>query len=513
MAAGAVRDAEGLGAARVRVTLLSRFAIRLDERSAGPWYRPSAKRVCELVIVSPGRRIGREVARELLFANRAPPASANALSTALSLARDALSPLGDVAAGLLRADRAHIWVSEDVPLNIDLVTHEEALRSALSMEPGGPRDVALSMALAEDGVLLEDEPYADWALRPREALELLRQRARLTLARDRTGGRGRSQAEAVVEAWEACMAHDLASEEAASSLVRIYSAQGQRQQASSTYERCRTALEDLGLRPSPALEESQRAIRETTPRPARASVSAVVQGRLSMEEQRLVSVLFAELSGVAASRHRRDPEDLRRIVGDALAVLIAEVEGLGGTVTSVSGAGLAAVFGAPEAHEDDPERAVRAGFRMLSATSTGAGADRTERLSVRVGVETGPAVVGPLWSGATAAYAAVGEVVEAAAALQSAAKTGSVLVGPATRIATEGIFDWGPTEDVSPNPGAKRLAAVCLERPKARRVGSSGRRELGRNARAGRARRGAVGARRSAAGGHVGERLCRFRDR
>ena len=95
-----------------------------------------------------------------------------------------------------------------------------------------------------------------------------------------------------------------------------------------------------------------------------------------------------------------DPEDLRQVVGEALAALIAEVEGLGGTVTSVSGAGLAAVFGAPEAHEDDPERAVRAGCRILSAIGrrdtmpADAGT-----LSVRVGIETGPAVVGPLGRG------------------------------------------------------------------------------------------------------------------
>ena len=190
MAAGAVRDAEGLGAARVRVTLLGRFAITLGERSAGPWYRPSAKRVCELVMVSPGRRIGREMARELLFAHLAPAASANALSTALSLARVALSPLGDVASGLLRADRAHIWAHEDIPLDIDLVAHEKNLRAGLATEPGGPRDAAFCTSLAQDGVLLDDEPYADWALRPREALELLRQRARLQLARDRTRGWG-----------------------------------------------------------------------------------------------------------------------------------------------------------------------------------------------------------------------------------------------------------------------------------------------------------------------------------
>ena len=81
---------------------------------------------------------------------------------------------------------------------------------------------------------------------------------------------------------------------------------------------------------------------------------------------------------------------------------------------------------------------------------------------------------GRLWSGATLGYGAVGEVVEAAAALQSAAKAGSVLVGPATKVATEGIFVWGATEDVSPNPDAKPLVATYLERPKARRAGSAG---------------------------------------
>ena len=482
MAAGAVRDAERLGVTRVRVTLLGRFTVSFGERSAGPWYRPSAKRLCELVMLSSGRRLGRELARELLFANLAPAASARALSTALSLARDALSPLGDAASGLLRADRAHIWADENIPLDIDLVTHEEALQSALAMEPGLPRDAALCTALAHDGVLLEDEPYSDWALRPREALGVLRQRARLELARDRTKGVGRSGPDAVIEALEACLAYDPASEGAASSLVRLYSSQGQRQQASATYERCRAALESLGLRASPALEESQRGIRQVVPGPARASTGAAPPGHLK-EERRLVSVLFAELSGVAGAHTSLDPEDVRRIVGAALTGVIAEVEGLGGTVTSVSGAGLAAVFGAPEAHEDDPERAVRAGYRVLSAVSAAGDTRRTERLAVRVGVETGPAVVGPLWSGAAAAYAAMGEVVEAAAALQSAAKIGSVLVGPSTRVATEGIFDWGPTEEVLPNPGAKPLVAVYLERPKARRVGSPSRRELGRNPR------------------------------
>ena len=124
VAARPVGDTEGLGDQRVLVTILGPFTIKLGERNAGPWYRPPAKRLCELVMVSPGLRVGREVARELLFADLGPAASAKALSRALSLAREALSMLGEEVAGRLRADRAHIWFSADALVEVDMVAHE-----------------------------------------------------------------------------------------------------------------------------------------------------------------------------------------------------------------------------------------------------------------------------------------------------------------------------------------------------------------------------------------------------
>jgi len=69
------------------------------------------------------------------------------------------------------------------------------------MDPGHERDARLAAVLAEDGELLADEPYADWALRPRERLETLRQEARLALARDRAKGAGDAGPEAVLAAW------------------------------------------------------------------------------------------------------------------------------------------------------------------------------------------------------------------------------------------------------------------------------------------------------------------------
>lgn len=251
----------------VRVNLLGRFAITVGERSAGPWPRPAAKRLCELVFLSPGRRIGREVACEALFPALAPQAAAHALSKALSMARGVLADLEGPAASMLRADRAHVYISPSTSVEVDLELHEQALRNALRMGPGADRDSALTGALSEQGALLEDEAYAEWSIRRRESLELARQEARLALGRDRSRGAGRSAPSFVIEAWEACLAQEPACEEAASALVRLYSAQGRRSQAAAAYDRCRSALEALGLRASPALEEANMATVATTATP------------------------------------------------------------------------------------------------------------------------------------------------------------------------------------------------------------------------------------------------------
>ncbi len=245
-----------IDAVPVQVTVLGAFSIRVAQKSAGPWPRPSAKRVCELLMLRPDHRLPREVAREVLFANLPPKASANALRRAVSMARQALSRLGESGTRLLRADRAQLCIPAEIPLEIDLVTHETALRAGLGMEPGHERDATLSAALLQRAVLLDDEPYSDWAIKPRDALERLRQRALLELARDRASGHGKSRPDAVIDTWEACLAHDPASEEAAANLMRCYAALGQRQLVVRTYRRCRDGLEDLDLEPSSALENA-----------------------------------------------------------------------------------------------------------------------------------------------------------------------------------------------------------------------------------------------------------------
>jgi DNA-binding SARP family transcriptional activator len=413
------------GDVAVRVRLLGPFSVVSGGRAAGPWPRPSARRLCQLVLVSPGRRVSRDLACDELFPDLDPRAAARSVSKALSMARAALSNLGEPATTLLEADLTHIWASPAV--EVDATKHEQALRAALAITPGRGRDDLLTAALAEDGELLADEPYADWALRPRERLEALRQEARLALARDRAKGAGR--AEAVLAAWAACAEHDPASEEAAAALIRAYFAAGQRELAVRAYERCHAALGELGLGLSPWLEEVYATAAFEAGPPPRTQAPP-------REELRTVSVLAAEVAVDGPA----DPEERRDVAGRVLAAVIAEVEALGGTVTSVSGGGLQAMFGAPEAHEDDPERAARAAFRALAAVAPIDGG------TLRIGVETGPAVLGPIGGGARVEYGAVGEVVGQAAALQALARPGSALVGPVTRAAVGHLFAWGAAE-------------------------------------------------------------------
>jgi len=525
----------------VRVSLLGPFAVTVAGRSAGPWPRPSARRLCELVLVSPGRRVSRDLACEELFPGRDPRAAARSLSKALSMARAALAELGEPAASLLAADLDHIWASPHAHVDVD--AQEAALRAGLRMPPGLSRDGTLTSALAEPGELLADEPYASWADGPRDRLEALRREARFTLARDRAKGAGHASAEAVMAAWRDCFEHDPASEEAAGALIRAYSAQGRREFAAATYERCSAALEELGLRISPSLaavyatataatlagpvlavtpDFTSTAVTNTafahaalTPslRPAvglaatpRLELAAAPAGALPAgqapspnqpppnqpppnqpppqqrqlplrEELRTVTVLFAEVAAPDGLARQLGPEGLRHVVGGCLAAVIAEVEALGGIVTSVSGYGMQAMFGAPRAHEDDPERAVRAAFRAFAATALAASSGAPK---LRMGVESGPAVLGPVGGGTRVEYVPTGEVVHIAAALQASARPGAALVGPVTRAATEHLFSWGPGENVQLGHDSRPVAATYLGEPRpsaggrALRLGGSG---------------------------------------
>ena len=157
------------------------------------------------------------------------------------------------------------------------------------------------------------------------------------------------------------------------------------------------------------------------------------------EERRQVTVLFADLSGYTAVAERMDPEAVKALVDRALMRLGREVERHGGTVDKYIGDNVMAIFGAPVAHEDDAERAVRAGLGMQQAMED-VNDDLPEGVDfdLRVGVNTGEVLAGDV--GET--YTVTGDTVNVAARLQSAARPGSVTVGERTMDATSGAVAY-----------------------------------------------------------------------
>ncbi len=147
-----------------------------------------------------------------------------------------------------------------------------------------------------------------------------------------------------------------------------------------------------------------------------------------------MTVLFADLVGFTTLSEHRDPEAVKRVVDGAFERLVRDVTSFGGKVDKIVGDAIVALFGAPVAHEDDAERAVRAALRMQE-TLNSYGAEAGIDIRMRVGVNTGEVLVGALRAGGD--YTAMGDVVNLASRLQTAASPGQVVVGDATHVATE----------------------------------------------------------------------------
>jgi len=152
------------------------------------------------------------------------------------------------------------------------------------------------------------------------------------------------------------------------------------------------------------------------------------------EERKVVTILFTDLVGSTARAEGLDPEDVRATLSSYYAQLRADLERFGGTVEKFIGDAVMAVFGAPVAHEDDPERAVRAALAIRDSIG--------EELQIRTAVNTGEALVALGAKPGEGDAMVAGDVVNTAARLQSAAPVNGILVGEGTYRATRHAIDY-----------------------------------------------------------------------
>src|SRR5512133_1167476 len=160
------------------------------------------------------------------------------------------------------------------------------------------------------------------------------------------------------------------------------------------------------------------------------------------EERKVVTVLFADLVGFTSKAELIDPEDVRAVLEPYQARLRSELEARGGTVEKFIGDAVMALFGAPTSHEDDPERAVRAGLAIRDWI-------REEgELQLRIGITTGEALVALGARPTEGEGMASGDVVNTAARLQSAAPANGILVDETTRRATGEAISYADHDPV-----------------------------------------------------------------
>jgi class 3 adenylate cyclase/tetratricopeptide (TPR) repeat protein len=205
---------------------------------------------------------------------------------------------------------------------------------------------------------------------------------------------------------------------------------------------------------------------DATPAPA-PSVTPAAEPALP-EERRRVTVLFADLSGYTAVAERLDPEAVKTMVDGALRRLGQEVERFGGTVDKYIGDNVMALFGAPVAHEDDAERAVRAALGMQDAMDEiNEGLPEGSHFELRVGINTGEVLAGAVGD----RYTVIGDTVNVASRLQSAGRPGRVTVGEPTMAATQDAVNYDRLEPLQLKGKSGLVPAwevVCLESEQAR---------------------------------------------
>ena len=207
------------------------------------------------------------------------------------------------------------------------------------------------------------------------------------------------------------------------------------------------------------------------------------------QERRVVTVLFADLAGSTALGERLDPEDVRELQGELFELINAEVERFGGTTEKFAGDAVLAVFGIPQAHEDDPERAVRAALAVresfVSFTDRVHGRHGAD-VGLRIGVNTGEVVAGRE-AAARGELMVSGDAVNVAARLQQHAEPGEVLVGQRTQAATSRTVTYREHESLeakgksAPVAAWVAVAAIGEQEPAPRGIAGLSAPLVGRN--------------------------------
>jgi adenylate cyclase len=197
-----------------------------------------------------------------------------------------------------------------------------------------------------------------------------------------------------------------------------------------------------------ALEAQRATLGEAVVDPAIAAlrdqlsqIESAANKESAQEERKLVTIVFADISGFTALSEKKDPEEVRALMNACFESLVPVVQKYEGTIDKFIGDEIMALFGAPVAHEDDPERALRAALEMMDAIAE---VNRTHgvELGIHIGINSGPVIAGHIGAQNRRDYSVMGDAVNLAARLEDASSSGEIFVGPATFQQTVHAFEF-----------------------------------------------------------------------
>ncbi len=210
---------------------------------------------------------------------------------------------------------------------------------------------------------------------------------------------------------------------------------------------CGYNLVGATAQPAPVVRsEPLDALRRAAPQQVATKILAERERTASQGERKLVTALFADIVDSTMLAEKMDPEDWRDVVSGAHQQISAAVYQYEGTIAQLLGDGVLSFFGAPLAHEDDAERAIRAALAILARTKTYAEDLRARKkvpnFQMRIGLNTGLVVVGNIGSDLHMEYLAIGDTVNLAARIQSAAEPDTVFITESTRRLVASLFEF-----------------------------------------------------------------------
>ena len=235
-------------------------------------------------------------------------------------------------------------------------------------------------------------------------------------------------------------------EECGAPFVRLCPSCGQQMRPTAKFcSECGTALKAIG-KPVPAKRRKGANTTGQSHRPTARSTTASPHATAPEAERRQLTVMFVDLVDSTALSTQLDPEELRSVVQAYQAACAGVIGGFEGHIAQYLGDGLLVYFGYPVAHEDDAQRAVRTALGILVAI-TQAPLLQQHGVQVRIGIHTGPVVVGEIGGGAKREHLALGETPNIAARVQGVAEPDTVVISAATYRLVQGLFecqDLGP---------------------------------------------------------------------